>query len=63
MPKLQKHFSLEITPEQFLRACDSTELREVELLLSSPQYAHKLQDGESLNLEEEYRRIQQKNKA
>lgn len=35
MPKLQKTYTLEITVEQFLRACDSIELQELELLLSS----------------------------
>ena len=63
MPKIQKVYSLEITPEQFLKACDPCELREVDLLLSSPQYARKMNEGESINLEEEYRRIQQKNRS
>ena len=38
MPKLDKMFSLEITPEQFLRNCSREELIETDLLLNSPYY-------------------------
>lgn len=42
MPKIQKVFTLEITPEQFLNACSSEELQELDLLLSSPRYRQKM---------------------
>ncbi len=42
MPKVQKIFNLEVTPDKFLRACSATELREVELLLSSKTYQNKM---------------------
>lgn len=35
MPKIDKIFSLEITPERFLEACSLNELQEVHLLLGS----------------------------
>lgn len=35
MPKIDKVFSLEITPDRFLGACSYTELQEVDLLLGS----------------------------
>lgn len=35
MPILQKQYTLEITPEQFLKACSETELQEVNLLLDT----------------------------
>jgi hypothetical protein len=35
MPKIDKVFSLEITPERFLGACSFTELQEVDLLIGS----------------------------
>lgn len=38
MPKLDKMFTLEITPEQFLRNCSPTELVEVDLLIQSSFY-------------------------
>ena len=38
MPKLDKMFSLEVTPEQFLRNCSREELIETDLLLNSPRY-------------------------
>jgi len=36
MPRLDKMFSLEVTPEQFLRNCSREELIETDLLLQSP---------------------------
>ena len=36
MPRINKNFTLEVTPEQFLNNCSSEELREVDLLLSKP---------------------------
>jgi len=38
MPKLDKVFTLEVTPEQFLRNCSVTELIETDLLLQSKFY-------------------------
>lgn len=38
MPKLDKMFTLEVTPEQFLRNCSKEELIETDLLLNSPSY-------------------------
>lgn len=38
MPKLDKIFTLEVTPEQFLRNCSITELIETDLLLQSKFY-------------------------
>ena len=38
MPKIDKIFQLEVTPEQFLRNCSPVELVEVDLLIQSPFY-------------------------
>lgn len=38
MPRINKPFTLEVTPEQFLNNCSPEELREVDLLLSKPMY-------------------------
>ena len=38
MPKLDKMFTLEVTPEQFLRNCSKEELIETDLLLNSAHY-------------------------
>jgi hypothetical protein len=50
MPRIQSVNRIDITPEKFLNACDSTELHEVELLLSSPKYRNKMNE----NCQEEY---------
>ena len=42
MPKIDKLYTLEVTPEKFLNACSATELQELELLLYSPRYRDKL---------------------
>ncbi|MDP2188538.1 MAG: hypothetical protein Q8J69_07635 [Sphingobacteriaceae bacterium] len=42
MPKINKHFELDVTPERFLEACSVTELQEVELLLYSPRFQAKI---------------------
>lgn len=42
MPRLDKMFSLEVTPEQFLRNCSPTELIELDLLIQSPTYQMKM---------------------
>lgn len=42
MPKLDKMFTLEVTPEQFLRNCSKEELIETDLLLNSANYQQKM---------------------
>jgi hypothetical protein len=42
MPQIQSVNRIDITPEKFLNACDSTELHEVELLLSKSKYQEKM---------------------
>ena len=44
MPKIYKTTMLEVTPEQFLRACDRDELQELDLLLGKPEYQDKMND-------------------
>lgn len=46
MPKIEKVFSLEITPERFLIACSPEELMEIDMLLSSPRFQHKMNHNE-----------------
>lgn len=57
MPKLNKAFTVEITPEQFLNACSHTELVELDLLLNSPRFQRKM-DTDHLYAEdlEEYKK-------
>lgn len=43
MPKIERFFTLEVKPEQYLNACSPTELQELALLISSPRYQHKMQ--------------------
>lgn len=38
MPKITKMIQIEITPEQFLNNCSSTELKELDLLIQSPRF-------------------------
>lgn len=38
MPKIQKQFHLEVTPEQFLNACSQDEVYELWLLINSNRY-------------------------
>ena len=38
MPKIQKVFSLEVTPERFLEACSDEELIELDMLIQQPKY-------------------------
>ncbi|MGI0106717.1 hypothetical protein [Salinimicrobium sp. WS361] len=54
MPKIQSHTVIDVTPEKFLNACDSTELHEVELLLFSPRYRDKMDKWDSGDPGEEY---------
>lgn len=44
MPKIDKIFTLEITPEQFLNACSAIELQEIMLLIGKKQYQDKMID-------------------
>lgn len=50
MPKIERQFILEITPERFLNACSPYELAELEMLLSAPMYQEKIprEDAEQL---------------
>ncbi|HAY3555757.1 hypothetical protein [Elizabethkingia anophelis] len=43
MPKLNKVYTLEITPEQFLNSCSPIELQEISLLLINNFYQSRLQ--------------------
>lgn len=42
MPKLTKVFTLAITPEQFLENCSDLELKELDLLIQSERYQHRI---------------------
>lgn len=42
MPTLNKVFILTITPEQFLENCSDLELKELDLLIQMPRYAHRI---------------------
>ncbi len=42
MPKLEKIFTLEITPEQFLNNCSQDELKEIDLLIQSNFYQKRI---------------------
>lgn len=44
MPKIEKVFTLEITPEQFLNSCSSNELQEIVLLINSNYFQNKIAD-------------------
>lgn len=46
MPKIEKLFTLEISPERFLDACSPIELTELQLLISSPRYQNKMQGND-----------------
>ena len=48
MPKIEKAFRLEVTPERFLEACSSEELIELDMLLTSPRYRERM-NGEGRN--------------
>ncbi|MET3035850.1 hypothetical protein ABXT08_07105 [Chryseobacterium sp. NRRL B-14859] len=43
MPKLQKIFTLEISPEQFLNNCSPSELKEIDLLIQSNHYVKRME--------------------
>ncbi|MBV7268395.1 hypothetical protein [Winogradskyella luteola] len=46
MPKIIKQFELDVTPERFLNACSPEELYEVELLITSPRFTNKINQGQ-----------------
>ncbi len=48
MPKIQQVFEIDITPEKFLRNCSQSELIEVDTLLQSNYYQHRMH-GEPAN--------------
>lgn len=43
MPKINKQFFLEISPEQFLNNCSPLELKEIDHLIQSPQYVKRME--------------------
>ena len=52
MPILHKQFTLDVTVEQFLRACSDTELQELDLLLPSYlQFVKKESNNEPLKID------------
>jgi hypothetical protein len=51
MPRIEKVYTLEVTPEKFLEACSPLELVEVKLLLSSGRFQYRTgNEIEYLNL-------------
>lgn len=44
MPKLNKIYTLTITPEQFIEACSDIELQELQMLLDAPRFQKKLEE-------------------
>ena len=42
MPKISQVFEIDITPEKFLRNCSRTELIEIDMLLQSNHYQHRM---------------------
>lgn len=52
MPRIDKVLSLDITPEQFLNACSADELKELDLLLSSPRYQQKMNPPKQLRIDQ-----------
>lgn len=57
MPKIQKIFEVDVTPEKFLNACSREELIELELLLNSNYYKSRIN-----NIEPERKYLQYKEK-
>jgi hypothetical protein len=54
MPRLQKLYHLEITVEQFLDACDATELQEVDLLIGTAKYRAKMNGSAEVSKDSRY---------
>lgn len=46
MPEVSKVFYIDITPERFIEACSDLELKELDLLLSSPRFQQRLKATE-----------------
>ncbi|SEJ16256.1 hypothetical protein SAMN05192553_102700 [Cyclobacterium xiamenense] len=46
MPRIEKVYSLEVGVEQFLNACSPLELKEIELLILSPRFQHRMKESE-----------------
>lgn len=42
MPKIQKIFTLEVTPEAFLKALNDQELIELDMLIQKPKYQKRI---------------------
>ena len=51
MPKIQKVFTLDVSPEKFLNACSREELIELDLLLSKPIYQDKMKSTPKSEIE------------
>ena len=47
MPRIQKAYTLDISPEQFLNNCSGTELQEIALLINTAKYQSKMREGVS----------------
>ena len=54
MPIVNKVYTLEITVERFLDACDEIELQEVELLIKSPRYRAKMNGSAEISKDSRY---------
>lgn len=48
MPKIDKIFSLEITPEQFLNNCSDLELQELDILIQNPRFANRINSKDQI---------------
>lgn len=46
MPEVTKVFTIDITPERFIDACSDIELKELDMLLSSPRFQQRLKATE-----------------
>jgi len=46
MPQVTKVFTIDITPERFIDACSDAELKELDMLLSSPRFQQRLKATE-----------------
>jgi len=44
MPKIQKIFTLDVTPEKFLNSCSAEELIELVMLVNKPIYQTKIEN-------------------
>ncbi len=46
MPKIRQLNEIDITPERYLKACSPDELKELDILLSSPYYLRLMRETE-----------------